>query len=181
MPACSSESASAAAIELRRTRWGPGSGSPTLKSVLTTESVGVGLDHRLHPGGVGVGLLGGDEARAHAHAIGPGGERGRDAAGGGDAARGDHRDRNRATTASRRASSVGPLLSLAASGLPRLGDHEVAAAASAARASSAFSTCQPQTAPPPCTALDKGGVRVGEEEVDVRRPRDHELERARDR
>ena len=42
-------SASAASIELRSTRCGPGTGMPTLNALLTTASVGAGVDHRLRP------------------------------------------------------------------------------------------------------------------------------------
>ena len=51
-------------------------------------------------------------------------------------------------------------------------------AASAARASSPDSTCQPQTRAARVHELDERGIGVGEEEVDVGRALGGELERA---
>ena len=177
-PTCSSASASAASIELRSTRCGPARGSPTLNAVADDRVVGRGGDHRLDPRRVRVGLGGGDEARADAHAV---------------RARPRARRRRRARSRSRRPRSRAPSprraprrAAAAASG-PRSrlrppDSHALAMtrsqpAASAARASSADSTCQPHTAPPARTSATSSGSGVGQEEVDVRHALDGELER----
>ena len=83
------------------------------------------------------------------------------------------------STASSSGSSVGPSMRLRPPDSHALAITTSQPAASAARASSPDSTCQPQTAPPAWTRLDQRRVGIGEEEVDVRRALGRELERVR--
>ena len=93
-PACSSVSASAASTELRSTRCGPGTGMPDVEGVADDRVGGLGVEHRLHPLGMRLGLRRRDEARADARALGAGRERGGDPARGRDPAGGDDRQRD---------------------------------------------------------------------------------------
>ena len=152
---------------------------PALNAVVTTASSG--------PAAITASTQAGwasDSAAAMKHVPtrappGAGGERRLDPARGRDPAGGDHRQGDGAEHRRRAAGSAPAPRAACARPTPRpWRSRRRSPAASAARASSTVSTCQPQTAPPSWTRRDERRIGVREEEVDVRRARRGELERS---